>query len=200
MPDLDKFGWLIFSSPNAVSIFIDGLQNSGSDIRCLAGLRIAAVGSSTASYLAERGLKADLIPKRFLAEGLLEEFAKIDSSSAQGILIPRALSARETLPEGLRSQGFQVKVLPIYKTVAGSPDQTVVEQVKNGDYDAVTFVSSSAVKNFKSIIGAPKDSAVIVSIGPITSETAHDNGIVITAEANDHTLSGVIESLVDTLS
>jgi uroporphyrinogen-III synthase len=64
------------------------------------------------------------------------------------------------------------------------------------EIDAVTFTSSSTVTNFVESIGPESarllEHTLVVSIGPITSETARDAGIRVDLEAEDHSIPGLI--------
>jgi len=76
------------------------------------------------------------------------------------VLIPRALKAREVLPEALERLGFEVTVAPLYETVlpevSAEDLATVVAVGENGEPhlagDAVVFTSPSTVKNFVTLI------------------------------------------------
>jgi uroporphyrinogen III methyltransferase/synthase len=101
---LHKYDWLVFTSPNGVSSFAHALAASGRDARVLAGLKLATIGPATGKALSVLGVKPDLVAKTFVAEGLLQSMSEYDLKDAR-ILLPRALKAREILPETLRSQG-----------------------------------------------------------------------------------------------
>ena len=58
---------------------------------------------------------ADVVPERFVAEGLVEALADVPVSRA---LIARAAAARDVLPDALRERGAEVDVLALYETVA----------------------------------------------------------------------------------
>ena len=75
MPELGGYEWLVFTSANGVDAFFDrGLEPAGLDARALAACAVAAIGPGTERALARRGIRADLVPERFVAESLLEAF------------------------------------------------------------------------------------------------------------------------------
>ena len=75
VPDLAAYEWVVFTSVNGVLGFFDrGLAGAGLDARALGAVRVAAIGPGTASALAARGVRPDLVPERFVAESLLEAF------------------------------------------------------------------------------------------------------------------------------
>jgi len=197
LPDLAPFAWIVFTSANGVDSFFDrGLAPAGLDARALAPARIAAIGPGTAAALARRGLRADLVPERFVAESLLDAFP----AGPGRVLLARAETARDVLPEGLARKGYDVEVLAVYRTESVPPDPAVVARLRAGDagVDAITFTSSSTVDNFCDAIGAPlpEPHPPVVSIGPVTSETALGRGLHVTAEADPHTIDGLVEALV----
>jgi uroporphyrinogen III methyltransferase/synthase len=195
--DLTGYEWLVFTSPNGVGAFFTrGLHPSGRDARALAGLRVAAIGPGTARALASHGITVDLVPERFVAESLLEAFPEPTAPGAR-VLLARAEQARDVLPEGLTARGFAVDVLPVYRTVSAAPDPASVERVRRGEVDALTFTSSSTVTNLLDLLGGvPQPQPLVVSIGPVTSATAKERGLRVDAEADEHTIDGLVATLL----
>jgi uroporphyrinogen III methyltransferase/synthase len=181
-PDL-----LCLTSPNGVRIYFDALPG---DARALANTRIAVIGPGTAAALRERGVEADVVPERFVAEGLLEALA---SEPLQGkrVLIARAADARDVLPDGLRERGAIVDVVALYETVAEPFTET--EALKAATY--VTFTSSSTVRFLVSSGAVVPDGARIASIGPVTSATLREHGLEPDLEAERHDIDGLVAAL-----
>jgi uroporphyrinogen III methyltransferase / synthase len=145
--------------------------------------------------LAQRGVRPDLVPARFVAEELLEEFPP----GSGRVLLARAEVARDVLPDGLAQKGYEVDVLTVYRAVTAAPDPAALARVRDG-VDAITFTSSSTVANFCDAIGdLPDPQPLVVSIGPITSQTARDRGLRVDAEADPHTIDGLVTALIDAL-
>lgn len=199
LPPLAAYEWIVFTSPNGVDAWFDrGLTPAGLDARALAAAHLAVIGPGTEVALRARGLHADLVPERFVAEALLDAFP--ESTGSGQVLVARAEQARDVLPEGLVDRGYLVDVLAVYRTVVGEPDPAALAALRDGGIDAVTFTSSSTVRNFHALVGAlPDPVPAIVSIGPITSATAHEVGYPVTAEADPHTIDGVVDALLRTL-
>src|SRR5262249_54862474 len=104
VPDLAEYEWLVFTSVNGVQAFFErGLVGAGLDARALAPVRVAAIGPGTARALADRGIRVDLLPERFVAESLLETFPSPTVDGAR-VLLARAEHARDVLPDGLRER------------------------------------------------------------------------------------------------
>ncbi len=126
VPDLGAYEWVVFTSANGVRAFFErGLAAVALDTRAFAGVRVAAIGPGTARELSARGLRADLLPERFVAESLLEAFPPPGTGGAR-VLIARAEHARDVLPDGLGARGYVVDVLPVYRTVRATPDPAAV--------------------------------------------------------------------------
>jgi uroporphyrinogen III methyltransferase/synthase len=196
VPDLAQYAWLVFTSANGVEAFFErGLARTGHDARALAPVRVAAIGTGTAGALARYGIVADLVPERFVAESLVDAF---DDGSGR-VLIARAEVARDALPAGLEAKGYAVDVLTVYRTVTAAPDPAVVARVQRGDVDAITFTSSSTVTNFCAAVGVPSPQPLVVSIGPVTSERAIALGLRVDAEADPHTIDGLVAAVTAAL-
>jgi uroporphyrinogen III methyltransferase/synthase len=194
-PDLTRFAWVVFTSANGVDAFFDrGLAPAGLDARAFAPVRLAVIGPGTGAALARRGLRADLVPERFVAESLLDAFPE----GSGRVLLARAEVARDVLPDGLARKGYDVEVLPVYGTEPVPARAEDLAGIRAGSVDAITFTSSSTVDNFCDALGGPipGPQPTVVSIGPITSETARARGLRVDVEADPHTIDGLVEALV----
>ena len=105
---------------------------------------MAAIGPGTPRALAERGIAADVVPERFVAEALVEALAGVEVEGRR-VLVARAAEARDVLPEALRERGAEVDVVALYETVREEPDAEAIAAAQAADY--VTFTSSSTVEN-----------------------------------------------------
>jgi uroporphyrinogen III methyltransferase/synthase len=197
LPDLTQYAWVVFTSVNGVAHFFDrGLVASGLDTRALGNARVAAIGPGTADALSAAGINPDLLPARFVAESLLEAFPA-PVVGGERVLLPRAEIARDVLPAGLRERGYEVDVLPVYRTVRATPADADVALVRGGDVDAITFTSSSTVQNFRDLVPSFEgEQPLVVSIGPVTSNTARGHGLRVDVEAETHTIDGLVAALL----
>jgi uroporphyrinogen III methyltransferase/synthase len=183
------------TSPNGVRLLFEAIAAAGLDARALAGATVAAIGPGTARALAEVGIAADVVPERFVAEALVEALADTDVKGAR-VLIARAAEARDVLPDALRERGAEVDVLPLYETVREEPNSAAVDAAQGADY--VTFTSSSTVTNLTEALGDHFPAgARIVSIGPVTSETARAGGLSVDVEAEQHDVDGLVQALLE---
>jgi uroporphyrinogen III methyltransferase/synthase len=170
------------------------MDQAGLDTRSLAGVTVAAIGPGTARALAKRGIAADIMPERFVAESLVESLETIEVEGRRA-LVARAADARDVIPEWLANRGAQVDVVVLYETVREEPDAAAVEAAQAADY--VTFTSSSTVRNLTEVLGDRFPSrARIVSIGPVTSEAARDANLEVHVEAERHDIDGLVEALL----
>jgi uroporphyrinogen III methyltransferase/synthase len=191
---LGDYSLVCLTSPNGARLLFEAMQGAGQDARALAGATVAAIGPGTARALAERGIVADIVPERFVAEALVEALAGVEVEGKR-VLVARAAEARDVLPDALRERGAEVDVVPLYETVRESPEEA--EMVRAQDADYVTFSSSSTVTNLVEALGDrfPKD-ARIVSIGPVTSDTARAAGLEVAVEAEQHDIDGLLDALL----
>jgi uroporphyrinogen III methyltransferase / synthase len=187
-----RYEWLVFTSANAVSALLERIE----DVRALAGAKIAAVGPGTADALASYRLVPDLVPERQLAAGLVEAFPDPPEPGME-VLFPRAAAGRDVLPDGLRASGWVVDVVEAYQTVPVDAGDDL--KAAAAAADAVCFTSSSTVTGFVEACGAGAVPGVVVCIGPVTADTARAEGLHVDAVAEQHTLDGLIEALVQAL-
>jgi uroporphyrinogen III methyltransferase/synthase len=194
LPELSGFDLVCFTSPNGVRILFDELSQQGLDARALAGVTVAAIGPGTASALRERGVIADVVPERFVAEGLIDALAGRNVSRA---LVARAAAARDVLPDALRDRGAEVDVLALYDTEAEPLTEEQRQQVGQADY--VTFTSSSTVNFLVQALGDGGTLARtrLISIGPVTSQTLRDQGLDPQVEARQHDIEGLVAALLE---
>jgi uroporphyrinogen III methyltransferase/synthase len=192
--DLHAYALVCLTSPNGVRLLFDAMREAGRDARALANATVAAIGPGTAAALAERGIVADVVPERSVAEALVEALAPVEVEG-RPVLVARAAEARDVLPDGLAERGAKVDVVALYETVAEGPDPAGLEAAREADY--VTFTSSSTVRNLMAAIGDGfPPGARIVSIGPVTSQTARDAGLTVHVEAGRHDPEGLVEALL----
>ena len=196
---LESYNWLIFTSANGVQFFFQRLREKGRDIRDLKGIKICCIGPATAGQIEARCLRVDLVPDEYIAEGILKSFASMDLSG-QKILIPRAMSARHLLPEGLKKLGAEVDVVTTYQTVnSDRKKEELATLINAGEVDVITFTSSSTVTNFVEIMGADNilpPHIRIACIGPVTASTAEKAGFNIDITQAEYTMDGLVQSLI----
>jgi uroporphyrinogen III methyltransferase/synthase len=192
--EIEGYALVCLTSPNGARLLFEALAAAGKDARALAGATVAAIGPGTSRKLAAHGIDADVVPERFVAEALVEALASVEVSGKRA-LIARAAEARDVLPEALRERGASVDVVALYETVREQPDDEAVAAAQEADY--VTFTSSSTVRNLVEALGDRFPAgARVVSIGPVTSETARELGLTVDIEAERHDIDGLLAALL----
>ncbi len=198
---LQEYQWMIFTSTNGVDIFFAELRTQGIDIRELKGIRICAIGPATASKLTAMGLRIDFVPEEYRAEGIIAGLGKVIQPTDR-VLLPRAQGAREILPAKLREMGAVVDEIIIYRAQPVSNfSEDLLQELRAGNFDYITFTSSSTVTNFVNIIGReyiiPINTQVKVAcIGPITAQTAEENGFTVDVMPTQYTIDGLLEAII----
>jgi uroporphyrinogen-III synthase len=131
--------------------------------------------------------------------------------AGQRVLLARAEVARDVLPEALQAAGAQVTIVAAYRTVLAEGSAELVAAVfgsPNGEVwgarqvriDALTFTSSSTVKNLFTLLQSaglawPAECRVF-SIGPVTSGTLREHGIEPYLEATQHDVEGLVAAVL----
>ncbi len=190
---------VVLTSVNGVEALFAALAERGRDARALsADATVVAIGPATAARLAAFGVRADVVPERFVAEGILEALADhpLEGVSA---LVARARGSRHLLIDGLEARGARVDEVELYEAVPEPVDADTREAALAAGH--LTFTASSTVRSFMGLLDAPARARLasgprVVSIGPITSATAREEGLVVHAEATEHTIPGLIDALL----
>lgn len=209
---VDTYDWLIFTSANGVKYFFLRLFEKGVDVRELKGLKICAIGTKTEAAVNQFGIKVDLVPEEFSAEGLINAFIqqgeKISGSQTpsaiplQGIrfLLPRAEIAREVFPEKVRELGGIIDVPVAYRAI--KPDyhgKRLKRFLKEGRITIATFTSAATFSNFREIMGEDADellrTVAIAAIGPVTSKAIEKAGLKVHITPKVATIEAMVEEI-----
>ncbi len=198
---LASYDWVVFTSANGVRFFARKLEELGLDARAFGGVRIAAIGPATGNSLRALGLRPDFIPSRHVAECAAEALIA-DGVAGKKILLPRALKARDVLPDELTKAGASVDVVAAYETVPAENSalrQRLIDDLKEGKLSCITFGSSSTVRNFLSVFPAEllkeHPETRLASIGPITSATLREAGLEPDIEPEEYTIPGLVRAV-----
>jgi uroporphyrinogen III methyltransferase/synthase len=181
-PVLDRYDIVVVTSANGVDLLLPG------DVRPLHGVTVAAIGPATARALRDRGIVPDVVPAEAVSESLLAALGEV---GGRRVLVATAEGARDVLPAGLRERGAHVDVVHLYRTV---PEPVDADAVRSADL--ITFTSSSTVASLAAVLG---DGALnglrAASIGPVTSAALREHGIEPAAEADPHTVEGLVAAV-----
>ena len=188
-----EYALVCFTSPNGVRLLFDALEAAGQDARAFAGATVAAIGPGTAAELARRGIAADVVPPRSIAEALVESLVAVPVEG-RSVLVARAAEARDLLPDALVARGANVDDVAVYETVAEPLPEEALAALERATY--VTFTSSSTVRFFLDSGGRVPGGARVVSIGPVTSATAAELSVPVDVEAERHDIDGLVDALL----
>ncbi len=199
---LSTYDWAIFTSVNGVRYFFERLTDLNKDLRELKGVRICAIGPRTARAIRELNIRVDMTPKVFRAEAILEALGA-EGIKGKRFILPRALEAREILPDTIRELGGTIDVLPAYRTVRPRKKAAEMkERLFNGEIDTITFTSSSTVTNFMRFF--KKNEAMdlnrvtrVACIGPITADTAKKQGLTVDIMPRNYTIPALAEAIAE---
>jgi len=204
---LANYDWLILTSVNGVEALFERLARKRMDVSVLAHLKIAAIGPATRQAVEMHGLRVTITPKEYVAESVVAALHR--RVRDKNVLLVRAKVARDVIPRELRNFGARVDVVEAYETVAPTSSRyrlrTALASKKKPH--AITFTSSSTVRNFVQLLGLRKARAVLrkatdhhgvhsASIGPVTSATLREFGLPVDIEALEYTIPGLVAALV----
>ncbi len=198
LSELAMYKWVVVTSRNAVDLLWTALRELGLDARAFADAKLCAVGPATAEALLARGLAVDVIPDRYVAEGVIEKLRERRDVRGARVLFARAAGARELLPAALREMGAAVDEIEIYRAV---PDlsglATLSDALDAGTVDLVTFTSASTVRHFVDALGPARAGIVRgASIGPVTSDAARALGVPVEIEATESTIASLVQAII----
>lgn len=196
----DHFDWLVFTSANGVTAFLDRLYELKFDARAIGRTKIAAIGPATATALLDRQLKADLTPagdsrSEVLAESLAEH------CRGQRLILAQAGQGRELLRDELRCIA-NVDAVSVYQQVnVLDPQSPTFERLRRGEVDAVTLTSPNIATAFLTACDAEvlarfRDGSIVVVANSdrLASQLRAAELPVVVAEAP--TVEGVIVTLM----
>ena len=186
MSRFNELDWLIFTSVSSIDSIFNFYPNFLESLN--PNCKIATIGTKTAEVAMNKQLHIDIIPKDYTAEGLLEEFERIDLNN-KIVGVPRTFSARTILPEGLKDMGAEVILAESYKSVIPEDKKDIenlIREILDEKIDGITFTSPLTVVNlFKVVKEGEKEelieklsnSTLTVAIGPITGKILDEYNI-----------------------
>ncbi len=178
------FDWCVFTSANAVEVFANRMDALDVHPSQLAAMRVAAVGRATAAAVADAGLNLTLVPEQATADALAATLRQVMRAGAR-VLYPRSAMGRDVLPNELRAAGFDVLAIDVYRTLPEpNVDRRVLDRVRRGEVDVITFASPSSVRQLVALLGSEcvgLNRIPVVCAGPVTAQAAREAGLLVTA-------------------
>jgi uroporphyrinogen III methyltransferase/synthase len=195
--NIKGYGWILFTSVNAVEMFFKRLHFLNLDSRCLGGIRIGAIGPATARALEGHGIRTDYVPRVYTSQGLIAGFGR-KSIAGQKVFLSRADIASKELSDGLSNLGAEVLEVTVYRTIVGSGNSLVKKMLLKGEIDVITFTSASTVNNLIEILSSDWQiikKAKLAAIGPNTSSALKQRGLKPDIMASEHTIPGLVDAI-----
>lgn len=195
---LTSFDWLILTSVNGVDALTARMKRLSIPAKKLRDMRIVAIGPATRKALEDRGLRVDVMPREYVAEAVVRALRR--RVKGQRVLLVRAAVARDVIPKQLRQAGAHVEVVAAYKTVvprgSAARMRALLKDPRRRPH-FITFTSSSTARNFAAMVrGSRLDGIRLASIGPVTSRTLRDLGLLVEIEAKTYTMVGLVRAIV----
>lgn len=196
--DLASYGWVVFTSQNAVWVTCARLRAVGSSVEALRSVPVASIGPATSHLLRTVGVEPRVEPQEARAEGLVDAFRAFDLRGVR-VLLPRSQGARDVLPRALRGMGAEVDEVVAYRTEVAYDERGRLEAALREGVDALTLMSPSAARALTELLGGPglPEGIRVVCIGPVTAGTARALGVRVDAQAEVYTAEGVVRALAD---
>ena len=192
--DVENYTWAVFTSPNGVEIFFDDLKKLRYDVRKLAHLQFAVIGTGTAAALERHGIYASFLPQKYdvesLAKGLCETVKQ-----EENILILRAEQGSEILTEVFDTAGMHYTDVKIYD-IAVDADKRRFANEKAKEMDFITFASGSGVRGFMENGGEIPAGTKAVCIGSSTAKMLEKYGEYKRITASTFNVDGVVEAIL----
>lgn len=207
---LSWFDWLAFTSANGVEYFLRRLDELGHGRAELMSHRICAVGRKTAEKLAAEQIAVDVMPERFTAEALVEEFIKRFGVGLRlrgsRMLLPAAKVTRDVIRPAMEKIGVHVEVVEAYQTVLPAMSGAdALKLIREAKADYIIFTSPSTVANLAAILETDHltphlAASRVACIGPVTADAARLHGLEVHLQPKEHTGQAIVSALaVDSL-
>ncbi len=185
--NLQVYQWLVLTSPNGAEIFMQSLRKQKTDIRILAGLKIAVIGSGTAEILENYGLYPDLMPESYTSDALGKTLVH-HVRNQDKILILRAEKGSPALTEHLRNAGIAYDDRKIYDVVSTG----MTAHVKT---DFLIFASASGVEAFFEN-STVDNNTKIICIGDMTAKALQKYAVSGYFKARTQNAEGILEIIL----
>ena len=195
--EIGTYDWIVFSTPDAVSIFWEQLILSGRDTRAVASSKIACVDPATAVALLDRGITVDVTQAKFGALALIDELSERADIPGALLLYVAEDATAEPFARDLEQAGAAVTPLSLYREV---PVRKTVERFQRSiaerHSDVVVVMSPLAAEDY--IRAAGEHGIVSVpaaAYDPATAQILRDAGIEVIAEPSQPGAEALIESI-----
>ena len=198
LESLNRFNWLILTSPNGVRSFFDRLKENG--IEALpASIQIGVIGKKTQKVLSTFGYEPAFVNPGNTAEDFVAAFIpKIQNSTEKPqILLALGNLARTVIQDELNVHATCTRI-NVYETVMpDSTDKKTLQLINEDRYEMLIFTSPSTIQNFMKLhLNIPAEDIRIACIGEITAREAKKQGITPLVVAEDASAQGIVDAII----
>ena len=194
LQNISEYHWAAFTSPNGVEIFFDYLKKLKFDVRRLADLKFAVIGTGSAAALEKRGVYASYLPEKYDVESLAKGLCKTVEKD-ENILILRAEQGSEVLTEVLDAAGMNYTDVKIYDILVDEEKRRLANE-KAKEMGFITFASGSGVRGFLENGGEIPAGTKAVCIGSSTAKMLKKYGDYEHITAETFNVDGVVEIIL----
>jgi uroporphyrinogen-III synthase len=172
---VQDFDWIVFASQQAVAAVIARLPDAPP------GVRVCAVGPSTARALRDAGWPTDMVPQDSSADGVVAAFASHYGAPGR-VLYPASSRALPIILSGLMTLGTHITQVEAYRTLPAALDVGSARGwIRRRGVAAVTFASPSAVTELVRALGEEDfacllDAALAAAMGRTTAAALKELG------------------------
>lgn len=207
---LSWFDWLAFTSANGVEFFLRRLDETGHGRAELMAHKVCAVGRKTAETLTAQNIPVHVMPERFTAEALVEDFIKRygvgQRLRGSKMLLPASNITLDVIRPAMEKIGVYVEIVEAYQTVLpASSGREMMKLIQEANADYIVFTSPSTVGNLAAILETDHltphlANTRVACIGPRTAEAAELHGLEVHIQPKEHTAEAVVRALaIDSL-
>jgi uroporphyrinogen-III synthase len=194
---LTSFDWVLFTSANAASFFLERSARLGLS-SWPPGVRAASVGPGTTRALESLGVPVRLTAGKHTGEGLFEAL-RPHGVAGRRFLLPRAEEGRETLPDLISREGGEVVAVVAYRNGLAERDESAAEDIVARPPDVCTFASPSAFRNLFALLGEEGAREMlrrshIAVIGEVTLRAVEEREFRVDIVPETYTLKGMVEA------
>ena len=198
----DKIDFIIFTSTHAVKMFNKRCNELKVKLN-FNKTKVVSVGTKTSSVCGKDNIPVHIIPRKFSAEGVVEELSKYNLKN-KVVFIPRSALGREELPHGLKDLGAVIKSVPVYNVSLPTKENIKphIEQLKKSQPDLFIFTSPSTFESFLQIekISNPVkyfSKFDVAAIGPTTRLSIEKEKVTVNIMPGEYTIDGLIKKITN---
>ncbi len=198
----DKINFIIFTSAHAVKMFNARCEELNVKLN-FNKTKVVSVGTKTSSVCGKNNIPVHIVPKKFSAEGVVEELSKYNLKN-KVVFVPRSAIGREELPRGLKDLGAVIKSVPVYNVSLPTKEniKPYIEELKKSQPDLFIFTSPSTFENFLQIekISNPIhyfSKLDVAAIGPATKASIEKKKVTVNIMPDEYTIDGLLKKITN---